>query len=107
EEAVSVAETFGGPVVIKPRSGRKSRGVSTNLRNSDEVRIAYAWARKHSSAVIVQEYIEPAEEMRVMASPEGAFAVIKRILPHVVGDGASTIGQLIADKNLQRPLNPS
>src|SRR5699024_6676997 len=90
EAAIEAAATIPGPVVVKPRDGNKSRGVFTNLVSDEEIKEAYAAAREHGSEVIVQEYIDAAEEMRVMASPDRAVAVIKRVLPHVVGDGRST-----------------
>lgn len=105
--AVEAASEISGPVVVKPRNGVKSIGVTTNLVTEVEVREAFRYARKFRNDIIVQQYIETSEELRVMASPQGAVAVIKRVLPHVVGDGLSTIQQLIKDKNRQRALNPS
>lgn len=107
EEAVSASLKMPGPVVIKPRSGKKSLGVSTGLIADDEIRDAFAYARQHGSEVLIQQHIEAVEELRVMASPDRAVAVIRRIAPHVIGDGVSTIKQLIEDKNQQRRLNPS
>lgn len=107
DEAVSAANTISGPVVVKPRDGVKSLGVSTDLKDDEEVREAFAFARAQSAQVIVQPHISFSEELRVMASDKHAVAVNGRALPHVIGDGSSTIGQLIADKNLQRALNPS
>lgn len=107
EEAVSAASALGGLVVVKPRDGVKSNGVSIGLRDAQEVQEAYVFARKFGSQIIVQPHIEMYEELRVMASPNKAVAVNGRLLPHVVGDGESTIEQLIKDKNLQRTLNPS
>lgn len=106
DEAVSAASAISGPVVVKPRDGRKSRGVSTGLVDDHEVRQAFVFARSYGAETIVQEHVDVEEELRVMASPEQAVAVIRRIAPHVTGDGTSTVGQLIEDKNLQRRLNP-
>lgn len=107
DEAADVAEGLPGPVVVKPSDGKKSRGVTTNLVGRDAVKDAFRVARQHGSQVIVQQHVDADEEIRVMASSKGAFAVLKRVLPHVVGDGVTTIRQLIYDKNLQRELNPS
>lgn len=107
DDAVRVASTVPGPVVIKPRFGVESIGVSTGLTTDDEVREAFRFARDNGSQVILQPHIHFTEELRIMASPEGAMAVNGRALPHVIGDGVSTIAQLIADKNRQRTLNPS
>lgn len=107
EEAVAAAKSVSGPVVVKPRDGIKSRGVSTGLLEEDEVREAFGFAHENGTQVILQPHIEMSAELRVMASPERAVAVNGRALPHVRGDGYSTIRQLIEDKNLQRTLNPS
>jgi D-alanine-D-alanine ligase-like ATP-grasp enzyme len=107
DEAVEQASSLGGPVVLKPRDGNKSRGVSTRLNDERQIRQAFAYAREHGTEVILQQHVEASEELRVMASSDRSVAVIKRVLPHVVGDGTSTIAQLIEDKNLQRGLNPS
>lgn len=106
-EAVQAARAWGRPVVVKPRGGVQSKGVSTNVVGDDEVRAAFGFARANGGQVIVQPHIDMVEELRVMATPDGAVAVNGRLLPHVLGDGSSTIQQLIDDKNLQRALNPS
>lgn len=105
--AVRAAATMPGPVVVKPRYGVQSKGVSIGLVEDEEIRRAYRFARDNGSQVLVQQHIESAEELRVMASPHRTVAVNGRALPHVVADGVSTIQQLIDDKNLQRTLNPS
>ena len=93
EEAVREADSIAGPVVIKPRDGIQSKGVSTGLVGTQEVREAYAYAREHGTEVILQPHIEMSEELRVMASPQEAVAVNGRMLPHVVGDGCDVSGE--------------
>lgn len=107
EDAVRAAAEIGGQVVVKPRDGRKSRGVTTGLAGDYEVREAFSRAQQHGREVLVQQHIDVDEELRVIATEHEAVAVNGRVLPHVVGDGNSTIEQLINDKNLQRALNPS
>ncbi|WP_261623342.1 hypothetical protein [Nesterenkonia marinintestina] len=107
EKAILAADAIGGPVTIKPRSGHQSKGVSTGLIGEEEIRQGFTFAQSHGSQIIVQEHIEVEEELRVMASPDQAVAVVGRVAPHVIGDGASTVKQLIDDKNLQRRLNPA
>lgn len=107
EEAIRAAESITGPVVLKPRDGIQSKGVSTGLVSDEEIREGFAFAQENGSQVILQPHIEMAEELRVMASPTEAVAINGRVLPHIIGDGVSTVQQLITDKNLQRTLNPS
>src|SRR5690625_989522 len=107
DEAVATAFDIGGPVVIKPVDGNKSRGVSVDLRDEDEIQEAFLRAQQISRSVLVQQYVEVEQELRVLASPSECVAVNMRVLPNVVGDGVSSIGDLIHDKNIQRQLNPS
>jgi D-alanine-D-alanine ligase-like ATP-grasp enzyme len=107
DEAVEAAHRMATPVVVKPSDGKKSRGVTTDLTDEAAIRHAFNLAAQHGSRVLVQKYVRTHEEVRVMATPSSAVAVIKRVLPHVIGDGVSTLKQLIEDKNLQRELNPS
>ena len=107
DEAVAVATELGRPVVVKPVDGNKSRGVAVNLEDEESVRSAFVAAQKVSHRVLVQDFIDVDSEMRILASNDQSYAVNKRLLPHVIGDGASSIAQLIEDKNRQRQLNPS
>lgn len=107
DQAVRAAADIPGPVVVKPRYGVQSKGVSISLVEDQEIREAFRFARENGSQVLVQQHIESSEELRVMASAERVVAVNGRALPHVIADGVSTIKQLIDDKNLQRTLNPS
>src|SRR5699024_8619244 len=97
DHAVQLADGIHSPMVVKPRYGVKSRGVSTSLTDPEEIREAFVRARQVGRQIIVQQHVEAAEELRVMASPEKAMAVNGRVLPHVTGDGLSTIEQLIVD----------
>ena len=45
EEAVRAAESITGPVVIKPRDGIQSKGVSTGLVGAEEIREGFAFAQ--------------------------------------------------------------
>src|SRR5262249_38770632 len=47
ESAVSAAERLGYPVVVKPLDANHGRGVSLDLKTSDEVRIGFEKAREH------------------------------------------------------------
>lgn len=105
EDAIGAARAMTGPVVIKPKGGNQSRGVATDLISDEDVRNGFEYACQYSDEIIVQEHIEVDQEMRVMASPDEVVAVNVRVFPHVMGDGSSTVQELIRDKNLQRARN--
>lgn len=107
DDAVDIHARFGTPVVVKPRFGQKGRAVSVNLESEAEIREAFVRADEMGRGVVVEEYIEIEEEFRCLANPDQCVSVVRRVLPHVTGDGASSIVELIEAKNERRKLNPS
>jgi cyanophycin synthetase len=98
EEAIRAAARLGGPVVVKPLDGNHGRGVSTNLTDLDAVRDAFALAAGHSRRVVVEQHFQGNDHRLLVVGGE-LVAVAERIPAHVVGDGASTIAQLIERVN--------
>ncbi|WP_263769229.1 cyanophycin synthetase [Propionivibrio soli] len=94
EDAWAAAEDIGLPVVVKPTDGNHGRGVFTNLMTREEVESAYAAALEEGSGVIVERFIRGSEHRllivggRMIAAARGETAA-------VVGDGKSTINELI------------
>ncbi len=102
--AIRAARRIGYPVVLKPLNANHGRGVSINLMNEDQVKTAFEFARKHGSsrAVLVESYLTGLDHRMLVVNGE-LVAVAKRVPGHVVGDGKSTIQQLI-DRVNQDPL---
>lgn len=94
EEALREAQRVGYPVVIKPLDANHGRGVSLNLTTDEEARKAYGQARQHSRAVLIESYLTGFDH-RMLVINGGLVAVSKRVPGHVVGDGASTVEQLV------------
>lgn len=107
EEAAAFQRRLEGPVVVKPRFGSKGLGVSVNLSSPEKIAEAFRRAESVRGGVVVEEYIEAAEEYRCLTTPDHCVSVVRRILPYVIGDGRTTILDLIRRKNEQRRLNPS
>ncbi len=101
EDAVSVARELGYPVVVKPLNGNQGKGVCLNLGCDEDVRIAYRIAKGYSNNVIVEKHVQ-GRHYRVLVVKDKVAAVSERIPAHVIGDGKSTIRQLI-DKQNQDP----
>ncbi len=94
EQAVRAAERLGYPVVVKPLDANHGRGVVLDLRDSNGVRAGFEKAREHARTVIVENYLAGYDHRMLVVN--GKFiAVAKRVPGHVVGDGKSTIAQLI------------
>lgn len=99
ESALRAASRLRGPVVVKPVNANHGKGVSTNLGRPQEVEQAYEQARRFSSRVIVEEFIE-GKDYRVLVLAGKVAAAARREPPSVLGDGKSTILSLISDLNL-------
>lgn len=98
DAAVAAAEALGYPVVVKPIRGDGGRGVSVKLTDPDAVAAAFERARELESEVIVETYIEGSDH-RMLVIDGVLFAVSQRVPGHVVGDGKSSVEQLIAQAN--------
>lgn len=105
-EAVNIQEQIGSAVVVKPRFGGQGKGVTVNVGSSDEVGEAFLSIENRQRGVIVEEFIDGVE-FRLLATPQQCFGAVRRLLPHVTGDGASSIRELITLKNELRKQNPN
>lgn len=94
KDAVRMAEKVGYPVVVKPYNGNHGRGVSINLRNAEEVEIAYEQAAKVSKTVVVESFIEGLDHRMLIVDGE-LIAAAKRVPGHVIGDGVSSVITLV------------
>ncbi len=96
EEAI---EQVGGyPIVIKPLDGNHGRGITIDIRTREEAETAYDAARLVSRAVIVERYYV-GRDHRVLVVDGKVVAVAERVPAHVIGDGRSTIFELIEETN--------
>lgn len=101
EDALFEAKNIGYPVVIKPKDGNQGKGVCVNINSDEELMEAYNIASKYSSEIIVEKFI-PGKDFRVLVVDDSVVAVSQRIPPFVIGDGISTIEQLV-DRVNQNP----
>ncbi len=94
DDAVEIAERIGYPVVVKPMDLSHGRGVALDLTTPEAVREAFAKAYDLSSYVLVETFQHGADH-RVLVVNGEVVAVSERVPGHVVGDGSSTIKQLV------------
>ena len=94
EGALEIAEEIGYPVILKPIDASHGRGISGKLATPEALRSAWAAASALSSKVIVEHYHEGADH-RVLVVNGKVVACAERVPAHVIGDGKSTIQQLI------------
>ncbi len=98
DDAVAAAERVGYPVVVKPFNANHGRGITIHVTTEEEVRRAFQVAREHSRSIIVESFITGDDHRMVVISGE-LVAVARRVPGHVVGDGTSTIEQLVEEVN--------
>ncbi|HEX6966761.1 MAG TPA: cyanophycin synthetase [Gemmatimonadaceae bacterium] len=98
DDAVAIARTIDGPVILKPLDANHGRGISMRLRDEAAIRAAWATAAALSDRVVVERYVE-GNDHRVLVVNGRVVAVAERVPAHVVGDGARTVRELIDTVN--------
>ena len=100
DKMIKFAKRLGKKVVIKPDQGDLGHQVYCNVGPDDIKKILDKIPTKYD-IFAVEEYIE-GNDYRVFATIKGFIAVCQRRAANVVGDGKSTIKQLIEKTNEYR-----
>ena len=98
DRAVRAAEKLGYPVVTKPYNGNHGRGISVNLATPEAVRAGFEAAAEHSSAVIVETFVQ-GEDHRLLVVNGELVAATLRTPGRVVGDGLHSVRALVDTVN--------
>jgi len=95
-EAWEEAQSINAPVVIKPVDGNHGRGVSVNLSRREDIEAAFTLAQEtaRGSDVLLERFI-PGIEHRLLVVGGKLVAAARGEEAWVVGDGQSTVQQLI------------
>jgi cyanophycin synthetase len=91
-------DLLGFPLVIKPRFGNHGRGITTSINTKKKAIEAFHLAKKESSSIIVERFIE-GSDFRFLVIDYKLVAVAKRVPAEIIGDGCSTIQELIDEVN--------
>ncbi len=94
----------GFPAVVKPANTDHGIAVSVGIKNREELISAIKIAFKHSNRVIVEEFFE-GQEFRFLVIDYQVRAITLREPANVIGDGKSTIKQLVDKKNEGRGVD--
>ena len=94
EDAWEAACDIGVPVVVKPQDGNQGRGVAANLTTREQVMAATMRPARKANTIIVEKFA-PGHDYRVLVIGGKVVAAARREPAHVVGDGHSTISQLV------------
>ncbi|MDB5170272.1 MAG: cphA [Candidatus Saccharibacteria bacterium] len=88
-------------IVLKPADGQRTEGVSVGITDAAVIPKAFAYAQQNSSkkSVIAQQHLE-GNLYRIVVLDGKLVAAAWRTAAAVVGDGQSTVDELIAQANL-------
>ncbi len=98
EDMDAAIESIGYPLVMKPVNGNHGRGATINIRNREDAVVALAAAKKISRSVICEKYITGFDH-RILVINYKFICAAKRTPAQVIGDGKSSIQQLIDEVN--------
>ncbi|NMG18783.1 acetate--CoA ligase family protein [Brasilonema bromeliae] len=115
KQALAVARDINYPVAVKPVAGHKGIGVTAEVRDEYELKSAFRRAlqaipENEPTRIIVEKSIV-GSDFRLLCVNGRFVAAIERRPAWVVGDGKSTIEELIRDENrkpgrLDTPTSP-
>ncbi|MFL6248907.1 MAG: cyanophycin synthetase [Thermoanaerobaculia bacterium] len=94
ERALEIAEEIGWPVAVKPLDASQGRGIMTNIRNEQELRTAFADAKRLRDVVVVEKHIQGGD-YRLLVINHRFVAAAQRVPASVIGDGVHTIAELV------------
>ena len=98
DEAWAVAEEIGLPVVLKPQDGNQGKGVTVNIVTREQLNAAFDSAATYGE-VMVEKFL-PGFDYRLLVVGDRLVAAARRDPPQVIGDGTSTVRQLVDTVNL-------
>lgn len=100
DEALRAAKRLGFPVVIKPLDGNHGRGISIGLEEDEHILEGFDFAKEHSKSrsIIVETFVRGFDH-RMLVVNDDLVAVSKRVPGHVIGDGKSSVSDLIDEVN--------
>ena len=100
DRAHHLATKIGWPVVVKPARTDYGVGITTGIHDVHELRAAYDIAKEFGD-VLVQEHIE-GDGHRLLVYNGKCIAAVRQKAAQVIGDGISSVSELIARANQSR-----
>lgn len=97
-EAIEAMRELGGAVVLKPQAGSRGRHTTVYVKTDEEVIRAFESAQKLCRYVVVEQCIE-GNVCRGTVVGGKLVGFFEASAPQVVGDGSSTLFELVARAN--------
>jgi D-alanine-D-alanine ligase-like ATP-grasp enzyme len=101
-EADAAFKAVGGPVIVKPNLGSRSRHTYVHLVGLPSLHAAFLKAKELSPYVVVEEELI-GFVFRITLIDGKIAGVMRREPPHVIGDGTNTVRKLVEKEN-KNPL---
>jgi cyanophycin synthetase len=98
EGALDAAESIEYPVLIKPLNLNHGRGISGRLDTPDDLRAAWEESSRLSNRLMVEQFAT-GRDHRVLVIDGKVVACSERVPARVIGDGTSTVRELIEEEN--------
>ncbi len=96
--AETIFARVGAPVITKPHRGTRGRHTTLGVHTRDDLRHAFTITKQISPQVVVERELRGIVH-RVTLIGGMPVAIAKRDYPHVVGDGISTVAELMEKEN--------
>ncbi|OWW23075.1 GNAT family acetyltransferase [Noviherbaspirillum denitrificans] len=90
-----------GSVVVKPALGEQGKGISVDVRTEEHLAEAIARAAKEGGHVVIEEFCQ-GQDLRIVVIGYKVVAAAIRKPAEIVGDGTSTVAQLIERQSARR-----
>lgn len=100
EDALAAAKDMGYPLVIKPNDKDRGEGVAADLIHETDLIAAYQEASKSSKQILVEKH-QAGFTHRFTVVQGQVLRVAKHVALGVIGNGASSIEQLLAAKAMR------
>jgi cyanophycin synthetase len=101
-EATDSFYELGQHVVVKPADGNHGNGVTLGVDTLEKLALAVSEASKFSSEIILEEQFH-GHDFRLVVINGKLEAASRRVPAHVIGDGQSTVLELVEREN-RNPL---
>lgn len=90
-----------GAVVVKPARGEQGRGITVGLDTMEDLEAAIEDAKAFCDRVVIEEMVE-GDDLRIIVIDFKLVAAAIRRPAHVIGDGKSSVRELIEKQSKRR-----
>lgn len=95
DEALTLADSLGWPVVAKPVDQEQARGVTLQIQDEAALRHAYEAAAHYSPGQVVIEKHVDGDDHRLLVVEGTLLAAARRLPAGITGDGVSSVEELV------------